>query len=134
MAEPDRGRVLGAGRVRLVAIILVSLVSAPLAFAVLGRMAVGEPRPVGSTCAFEADPGSGRSHWGRVEHRGWLIPHEACVHPPYRDNEEWLGADPYLGAMAAPVVTFVMLLLATEVVLTVGVVRTRGRPAEDAGA
>ena len=78
--------------------------------------------------------GSGWSAWGRVEHRGWLVPHEACVHPPDRDNEEWLGADPYLGAIAAPVVTFVMLLLTTEAVLTFRVVRTRGRSTDPAGA
>lgn len=94
---------------RLVLIVLVSVATAPVVFVAMARSSVGEPRPVGTVCAFEHDPGSGQSAEGRVEHRGWLLPREACVHATDGENIEPVGLTPFIGAAVAPVVSFVAL-------------------------
>ena len=84
---------------------LVSLASAPVVFVAVARNHVGEPRPVGTVCDFEHDPGSGKSDEGRVEHRGWLVRREVCVHATDGENEQPVGVAPFVGALVAPVAT-----------------------------
>lgn len=92
-------------------ILLVSLASAPVVFVTVARNHVGEPRPVGTVCDFEHDPGSGKSGEGRVKHRGWLVRREVCVHATDGENEQQVGLAPFLGALVAPVATGVVLTL-----------------------
>lgn len=86
-------------------ILLVNLVTTPVVFVAVARNHVGEPRAEGTVCDFEHDPGSGKSAEGRVEHRGWLVRREVCVHPTDGENEEPVGLAPFVSAFVAPVVT-----------------------------
>lgn len=102
-----------AGTVRLVtwsAIALIALASAPLVFVVMARAEVEEPQPEGTVCDFEHDPGSGKSAEGRIEHRGWLIRRQACVHATDGENVQPIGMAPFLGAIVAPVPTAGVLI------------------------
>lgn len=99
------------GRTWWLVIVLASLVSAPIVFVAIARNHVGEPRAVGTAYAFEHDPGSGRSAGGRIEHRGWLVPREVCVHATDGENEQPVGVAPFLGALIAPVATGGALIL-----------------------
>lgn len=86
-------------------IVLVSLASGAVVFVALARDQVGEPRAVGTVCAFEHDPGSGRSADGTIEHRGWLVRREVCVHATDGENEEPVGLAPFLGGIVATTAT-----------------------------
>lgn len=92
-------------------IVLVSLAAAPVTFVALARNHVGELRPAGTVCAFEHDPGSGQSAEGRIEHRGWLVRREACVHATDGENEQSVSLTPFIGALLAPVATGATLAL-----------------------
>lgn len=105
---------------RWVVIALVSIASSVLVFTVLARHQVGTPRPVGTVCDFEHDPGSGPSDVGRVEHRGWLVPHEACVHATDGENVQPVGLAPFIGAFVATVIVAAILAL-----LSLGLTRPR---------
>lgn len=80
-----------------------------MVFVAVANDHVGEPRPIGTVCDFEHDPGSGKSGEGRIEHRGWLVRREACVHATDGENEQPVGVAPFMGALVAPVVTGAVL-------------------------
>ncbi|HET8929411.1 MAG TPA: hypothetical protein VFN21_02015 [Acidimicrobiales bacterium] len=94
-----------------VVIVLASAAMSVVAFTVIARHQVGTPRPVGTVCDFEHDPGSGRSAFGRIEHRGWLVPHEACVHATDGENEQPVGFAPLIGALVTAIASAGLLMV-----------------------
>lgn len=112
--------------VRWALIVLVSLAAGVVAFALLGRHELGPPRPAGTVCDFQHDPGSGKSDEGVVERRGWLVPHEACVHATDGEYSEPLSLGPFAGCVLASSLVG-LALIAWELS------RPRARRASEAG-
>ncbi len=86
------------GRIWWLALVVAGLAGCLGTFVISARQEIGPLRPVGTVCDFEHDPGSGPSAKGKVEHRGWLIRREACVHATDGENVESLTLQPFLAS------------------------------------